>query len=68
MEYKNGKRQFKYMCKKDKERIFKSLSLNLTSKQIQEKHNITHKTLDKIIKERITSYDQRDRENIKLHR
>ena len=54
MEYKNGKRQFKFMCKKDKERIFDSLSLNLTSKQIQAKHNITFITLDKIIKERIT--------------
>ena len=54
MEYKNGKRQFKFMCKKDKARIFDSLSLNLTSKEIQAKHNITFVTLDKIIKERIT--------------
>ena len=53
MEYNNGKRQFKFMGKKDKERIFNSLSLNLTSKQIQAKHNITFITLDKIIKERI---------------
>lgn len=54
MKYINGKRQFSSLTKADKQRIWDSLALNLTSLEIQAKHNITFVTLDKIIKERIT--------------